>query len=913
MHTFDYALQGSPKPMKPMTSVEARALFLDFFEELGHKTVASSSLVPGNDPTLLFTNAGMVQFKDVFLGLDKRDYSRATTAQKCMRVAGKHSDLENVGPSPRHHTFFEMLGNFSFGDYFKRDAIRFGYTLLTEGYGLPPNRLAFTVYQNDDEAYNIWVNDIGVDPKRVARMGPKTNFWQMAETGPCGPTSEIHWDKNPSLGEDGIIQSLVDEDDRFLELWNLVFMQFNRTQADPTHTGQFDVPLPAPGVDTGMGLERILSVVNGVTNNYDTDLFIPVFRATQALTGHTDAERDANIVPYRVIADHIRAAVFMIADGVLPGAKGRDSVCRLVLRRAMRFGTKLGFNAPFLATVADAVIDVMGGHYTELVERADAIKRVITQEEERFRRTMDRGVEELESQLECLAPGSQLSGDVVLYLKASLGLPAQVTKDIAEERGYTIDDAGFARAEEQHSIASGGGKAMGKIASADVYADVLKSLKSSRALPSGGVVYDPYRADAWHDSVLAIIHDDEKVSSAIVGDKIEIVLSATHFYVEAGGQVSDTGFIDGDGWRVEVEEVRRPVGGLIVHLGEVVEGTPHVEDTVTASLDTARRADVTRNHTATHLLHAALRNLLGTHVQQRGSLVAPDRLRFDFVHDSKVTTEQLRTLETAVNDIILSNYPVLAVEKSLAEARAEGAMALFGEKYGDRVRTITIARNDDRYSYELCGGVHVGETAEIGSFIITSEASVSAGIRRIEALTGHKAIEFVQHNIGALHDVAAQIGTTPDAVSARIASLQDELSSARKQIASLQREMARATFDRLLTSLETVNGFQTLIAQVSDAAPDTLRDMSDWFRAHVRSGVMVVGSIVEDKPQLVVAVTDDLTKQGLHAGNLIKQVAAVVGGGGGGRPTMAQAGGKDPAKLPDALATARQLIAASKP
>ncbi len=898
--------------MKPLTSVEARALFLDFFEEVGHKSVASSSLVPGNDPTLLFTNAGMVQFKDVFLGLDKRTYSRATTSQKCMRVAGKHSDLENVGPSPRHHTFFEMLGNFSFGDYFKRDAIRFGYTLLTEGYGLPPERLAFTVYENDDEAYNIWINDIGVDPQRVARMGPKTNFWQMAETGPCGPTSEIHWDKDPSQGVDGIIQSLVDEDDRFLELWNLVFMQFNRTQADPAHIGQFDSPLPAPGVDTGMGLERILSVVNGVTNNYDTDLFVPIFKATQALTGHSDAERDAQIVPYRVIADHIRAAVFMIADGVMPGAKGRDSVCRLVLRRAMRFGAKLGFDQPFLATIADAVIDVMGGHYTELVERADAIKRVITQEEERFRRTMDRGMTELEAELAALSPGGQLSGDVVFYLKASLGLPAQVTKDIAEERGYTIDDAGFLRAEEQHSIASGGGKAMGKIASADVYADILNTLKTSGTLPDTGVLYDPYHADTVHDHVLALIQDGVQVTNAIVGDKIEIVLKATHFYVEAGGQITDTGVITGDdGWRVEIEEVRRPIGGLIIHVGEVVEGTPKQGDLATAVVDFERRADITRNHTATHLLHAALRALLGTHVQQRGSLVAPDRLRFDFAHDSKMTLDQMRHIETQVNDIILRNYPVISQEKSLNEARGEGAMALFGEKYGDRVRTITIAKDDSRYSYELCGGVHVSETAEIGSFIITAEGSVSAGIRRIEALTGHKAIEFVQHNLTALNAIAAQIGTTSDGVTTRVIALQDELSGARKQIVALQREIARASFDRLVTTLETINGKQALIAQVSDVMPDTLRDMSDWFRTAVKSGVMVVGSIVDEKPQLVVAVTDDLTKQGLHAGNLIKQIAAVVGGGGGGRPTMAQAGGKDAAKLPEALEAARQIIAAA--
>ena len=898
--------------MKPMSSAQARALFLEFFEEQGHRQVASSSLVPANDPTLLFTNAGMVQFKDVFLGLDKRDYKRATTSQKCMRVAGKHSDLENVGPSPRHHTFFEMLGNFSFGDYFKRDAIRFAYRLLTEGYGLPPERLAFTVYQNDDEAYHFWVDDMGVDPKRVARLGPKTNFWQMAETGPCGPTSELHWDKYPERGIDDIIPSLEAEDDRFLELWNLVFMQFNRTQEDSAHTGQFDVPLPAPGVDTGMGLERILSVVNGVRSNYETDLFMPIIEATQRMTGQTDEERNANIVPYRVIADHVRAAVFLIADGVLPGAKGRDSVCRLVIRRAARFGTKLGFHDPFLATVADAVIATMGGHYTELVERAETIKRVITQEEERFRRTMDRGVAELEAALAKLPAGGTLSGDDAFYLKATLGLPVQVTKDIAEERGYTVDEVGFAKAEERHSIASGGGKAMGTIASADLYNDTLKTLKQNGALPETGVAYNPYGETETHSRVLALMLDGERVTSAIVGDKVEVVLDATSFYVEAGGQVSDTGVITGEGWRIEVEDTRRPVGGLIVHVGEVVEGQPKEGDAVTAAVDAERRADITRNHTATHLLHAALRGHLGTHVQQRGSLVAPDRLRFDFAHDSKVTPEQIRAVESEVNDIVLKNYGVVSKERSLSEARAEGAMALFGEKYGDRVRTISVAKDDSRYSYELCGGVHVGETAEIGAFIITEEGSVSAGIRRVEALTGHKAVEYIQSKLDALHQIAAQLGTTPDSAANRVNALQDELGATRKQIAALQRDMAKTNFDRLMTQLETLNGKQALIAQINGVSPDTLREMSDWFRNQVKSGVMVLGSVVDDKPQLVVAVTDDLTKKGLHAGNLIKQIAAVVGGGGGGRPTMAQAGGKDAAKLGEALDTARQLISAAQ-
>ncbi len=900
--------------MKPMTSAEARKAFLDFFAEMKHQEVASSSLVPSNDPTLLFTNAGMVQFKDVFLGLDSRPYSRATTSQKCMRVSGKHSDLENVGPSLRHHTFFEMLGNFSFGDYFKRDAIKYAYTLLTEVYGLPKERLAFTVYQNDDEAYDIWVKEMGVDPKRVARLGPKTNFWQMAETGPCGPTSELHWDKYPDRGIDDIIPSLTKEDDRFLELWNLVFMQFNRTQDDPDHTGAFDVPLPKPGVDTGMGLERVLSVVNGVLSNYETDLFLPIFAATQKLTGDTDEQRDANIVPYRVIADHLRAAVFLIADGVLPGAKGRDSVCRLVIRRASRFGSKLGFDKPFLGGLVDAVIGIMGAQYPELVERRDAIIKVITQEEERFRRTLDRGLTELEEELDRLQSAGQtvLSGDKAFYLKATLGLPIQVTKDIVEERGFSVDEAGFKVAEEAHSLASGGGQAMGTIASADAYNDTLNALKASGALASSGVIYTPYTASPVDEPVVALFVDGRPVQDALVGDKVEIVLPKTPFYVEAGGQVSDTGVISGQGWRVEVEDMRRPVGGLIVHVGEVVEGTPKVGDAAHAQIDFERRGDITRNHTATHLLHAALRRHLGTHVQQRGSLVAPDRLRFDFAHDSKVTLDQIREIETEVNDYILKNYPVLTVEKSLADARAEGAMALFGEKYGERVRTVTVKKDDDRYSYELCGGCHVNETGQIGAFIITAEGSVSAGIRRVEALTGHGAVDYIQKSMNTLGQLAAQLSTSPDQVGDRIAALQSELTTAKKQAATLQRELAKKSFDVLVSSqLELVNGAQALIARLDDVPPDMLREMSDWFRNAVKSGVMVIGSVIDGKPQLVVAVTDDLSKKGYHAGNLIKGIAAVVGGGGGGRPTMAQAGGKDAGKLNEALDTARRLIAAA--
>jgi len=897
--------------MKYMTSAEVRQAYLDFFEEMGHQQVPSSSLVPANDPTLLFANSGMVQFKDVFLGNEKRDYSRATTAQKVMRVSGKHNDLEEVGPSARHHTFFEMMGNFSFGDYFKLEAMQFAWELLTKVYELPEDRLAVTIYEKDDESYELWTKEIGIDPKRIARLGPKDNFWQMAETGPCGPNTEIHWDKYPERGVDDIIPSLLADDDRFLEIWNLVFMQFNRTQPDPQHTGDFDEPLPAPGVDTGLGLERVVSVLQGATNNYDTDMFLPIMRATQELTGASDEEREANYVPYRVIADHMRAAVFLISDGVLPGAKGRDSVTRLVIRRAARFGKKLGFNEPFLAHVAQAVIDVMGGHYTDLVERADAIKKAITLEEERFHRTMERGLEELEQMLDDLPEGGQISGVQAFYLKATLGLPIQVTKDIAEERGFSVDLAGFEAEVEHHSLVSGGGQAMGKIASADFYKELLAQLQEDGTLSEDGVNYDPYTYEDVLTKVIALAQDGQQVENVPVGDKIEVVLADTNFYVEAGGQVSDTGTISGDGWTIEVEHTQRPVGGLILHIGEVVEGNPRVGDEATASVEWTRRHDIMRNHTGTHLLHAALRNILGTHVQQRGSLVAPERLRFDFAHDEKVSDAELTRIEAEINDMIVANAPVKTEIKAFKEAQAEGAMALFGEKYGDIVRTVIVdGDNGDRYSYELCGGTHVGSTGEIGSFIFTNEGSVSAGVRRVEALTGREAMRYVQQQLDLLHRVAAEMGTTPENAISRVHALQDELSAARKQTDELQRKLAKYSFDEMIESMESINGKQALIAQVENVPNETLREMADWFRNKVKeNGVLVLGNDIDGKPMLLVALTDDLVKSGLKAGDLIKPIAAVVGGGGGGRPNMAQAGGKDSSKLPEALKKAREMLA----
>ncbi|MCY3978956.1 MAG: alanine--tRNA ligase [Chloroflexi bacterium] len=896
--------------MDKMSSAEVRQTFLDFFAEKDHRPVASSSLVPADDPTLLFVNAGMVQFKDVFLGHDKRDYQRAATSQKCMRVSGKHNDLENVGPSPRHHTFFEMLGNFSFGDYFKRDAIKYAFELLTAVYRLPADRLAVTIYENDDESYDCWVNEVGINPKRVARMGPSTNFWQMADTGPCGPNTEIHWDKFPQQGDDDVIALLQAEDDRFLEIWNLVFMQFNRQRADPDHSGKWDVPLPAPGVDTGMGFERILTILQSVEANYETDLFTPIIERTQELTGHSDAERDANIVPYRVIADHIRAAVFLISDGVMPGAKGRAAIPRIVIRRAARFGREIGFDRPFLAQIADSVIDIMGEHYGELVEDAEYIKRIITLEEERFQRTMDRGLNELDDMLTRIGDDRELSGEQAFYLKATLGLPIQVIKDVVEERGNSVDEAGFAAAEAEHALISGGGQAMGEIESGDFYRALLADLQAAGQLLASGFAYNPYSDSPTNSSALALLQEGRRVNSAMLGEKVEIVLAETHFYVEAGGQVSDTGTITGDGWIIEVEAMKQPVVGLIIHIGEVVEGSPSVGDGAAAQVDRARRKDITRNHTATHLLHAALRNQLGTHVQQRGSLVAPERLRFDFSHPEKVSDKELAAVSAAISGAILRNYPVTDAAKSLQQAQREGAMALFGEKYGDTVRTVIIEDDARRYSYELCGGLHVNHTAEIGSFVITSEGSVSAGIRRVEALTGQAAAAYLGAKLETLNTVARQLGALPMQAPERITGLQTELSEARREIEDLQRKVARHSFNRLIDQqLESLDGVRALVAQLDGTPMETMREMTDWFRNRVDNGVMVLASDIDGKPQIVVAVSDALVKDGIRAGDIIKPIARIVGGGGGGRPQMAQAGGVDSSKIQAALDAARGLIA----
>jgi len=893
--------------MKQLSTNEIRQLWFEYWSELNHAVVESSSLVPANDPTLLLTNAGMVQFKDLFLGLEKRDYTCAATSQKCMRVSGKHNDLENVGPSPRHHTFFEMLGNFSFGDYFKKDAIRWAWHLLVDELELPLERLWFTVYTDDDEAERLWI-ETGAPPDRVLRFGKKDNWWAMGDTGPCGPCSEIHYywgdlDKQVSAG--------VNKDDEYLEIWNLVFMQYD-SKADGTLT-----PLPKPSVDTGAGLERIASILQGKDNNYDTDAFLPIMLRIQSLLGQTDAHRLANLARYRAIADHSRACTFLIGDGVLPGNEGRSYVLRMILRRAARFGKLIGFDGPFLAKVAETVIDMMGGHYTDLVNKQDFILQTITEEEERFHRTLTLGLGLLDDLMTDLraAGKSEISGVDAFRLWDTYGFPIDLTRDVAGDAGFTVDEAGFRTALNEAKERSRE-TAQEKIAAdVTVYADLLTDLKRQRLVGEEGVKSLIYENVAEVDTtVIGLLVDGGRVEEAHTGAAVEIVLPETPFYVESGGQVSDTGEIyyfpddmDVPVWAVRITDTRRRIPGLIVHVGTVTNGTVRVGDPAQAVIDTERRWDIMRNHTGTHVLHAVLRERLGAHAHQAGSLVAPERLRFDFTHSQPVSKEDLADIERLANEIILANYPVNTRWTSYKRAVQEGAMALFGEKYGDEVRVVSFGE-EDGVSMELCGGTHVDSTAEIGSFRVVGEGSVSSGVRRIEVVTGRYAESLIEERLGTLDRAAGLLRIKPAEVDNAIEQLQAQNQQMQKEIAQLRQKLAQQDTQSLLEQAVNVDGFVVLAVQVNAADVDTMRQMSDWFRDKLGSSVVTLGALIDEKPMLVASVTQDLIGRGMHAGNLVRDAAKVIGGGGGGRPNMAQAGGKDATKLGEALATVQPWV-----
>lgn len=881
--------------MRPTSSNEIRRAFLEFFGELNHEIVPSSPLPQRDNPTLLFTNAGMNQFADIFLGKVKRPYPRAVTSQKCMRVQGKHNDLENVGPSPRHHTFFEMLGNFSFGDYFKKEAIDYAWTFLTQVMQLPPERLWATVYLDDDEAFELW--QAHLPPERILRFGKEDNYWEMGEVGPCGPCSEVHYYLGPM---DAMTADGVNIDDDYLEIWNLVFMQFDRDAG-----GQLS-SLPRPSIDTGMGLERLARIVQAADSNYDTDLFTPAMDRVQELLGDTDELRAEKYVGYRVIADHGRAATFLIADGVRPGNTGEGYVLRMIIRRAARFGRKIGFTRPFLAEVAQVYINQMGEAYPELQTRRDHILHALTQEEERFARTLDAALDQLTGVLQQLKQGgsSEISGETAFNLYATHGLPLEITRDVAQEWGISVDETGYDAARAAHAAASGAG-AFGQYESgSSAYTDVLAELVQSGRLDSSGVDYDPYTGPEMEAEIVALLKEGRRVESAEAGEIVELVTAATPFYVEAGGEVSDTGRIlvaEGSG-ELRVDEMRRPVPGLIVHMGEVLRGELRAGQSAQLVVDDQRRRDIRRNHTATHILHRELRAHLGTHVTQAGSLVAPDRLRFDFAHDAAVDRRTLRTIETAINQAILANYPVVAQFMSQEEAISAGAMALFGEKYGEIVRTIQIKDDGNRYSFELCGGLHVSETAEIGMFRFVSEGAVAAGVRRVEAVTGRGAYELAAERLDTLERVAQKLNAPVADVEARLEALIVEQRAQNKKLERIQRELARGQFEALLAQAREIAGVTVVAAQVEVADVNGLREMADWFRDRVESGAAVFATVKDGKPLLVATVTEDLIKRGLRAGDLVREAAKMVGGGGGGRPNIAQAGGRDSSKLPEALA-----------
>ncbi len=882
-----------------MDSHQLRRSFLDFFARHGHTVVPGSSLVPAQDPTLLFTNAGMNQFKDVFLGLEKRPYSRATTVQRCLRVSGKHNDLEEVGPSPRHHTFFEMLGNFSFGDYFKAEAIALAWELLTHDYGLSPERLRPTVFGGDEqfapdeEAARLWQEVAGFPQEKILRLGRKDNFWQMADVGPCGPCSEIHYDlaghclRDPQVNCDPRCDC-----GRWIELWNLVFMQFE-IRADGSI-----VPLPRPSVDTGAGLERLLAALQDVPSNYDTDLFLPIIQRLQEMLGHGDEERARHIAPYRAVADHSRAVVNMIADGVLPGNLGRNSILRRILRRAVYQGRLLGFSGPFLGEPARVAISILSPAYPHLAEKETFILEVIADEEERFGRTLEAGLNRLETILEGLAE-AVLPGEAAFELYATYGYPLDLTRLITRQHGVEVDEAGFQEAVARHQAVSRG-EAAGTEAMAEAgrYRDL-------GLLPTTFTGYETTRDES---RLLALLSNGERVRRASAGERLEVILERTPFYAESGGQVGDTGVLTGPHGRFIVEDTRRPIPDLVVHIGQVGEGYLEEGEMVQAEVDAERRADIARNHTATHLLHRALRRVLGEHALQSGSLVAPDYLRFDFSHLRAMTAEELEEVERQVNAAIRADWPVCPHVLPRDEALRQGAIALFGEKYGETVRMIGIEDGEAVFSRELCGGTHVRHTGEIGAFFILSESSIGAGLRRIEAVTGREAVAWARRQVRRLQELAAPLGVPPERLEERLRNLLEESREREQEIVALQRRLAQSQLERLLGQVQVVDGVQVLAAQVDLPDVARLREMGDVLRERLGSAVVVLATVIEGQARLVAMVTPDLVAKGYHAGHLVRRVAEVVGGTGGGRPEMAQGGGRFPERLEEALSQVGHLM-----
>ena len=866
-----------------MKSNELRRTFLEYFRGRGHEVVPSSPLVPGNDPTLLFTNAGMVQFKDVFLGTDRRPYARAATAQRCVRAGGKHNDLENVGYTARHHTFFEMLGNFSFGDYFKRDAIRYCWEFLTEVLGLPPEKLWVTVYEQDDEAARIWFDDIGVDRTRFSRCGEKDNFWAMGDTGPCGPCSEVFYDHGPQVP--GGPPGSPDEDgDRYVELWNLVFMQFNRDAGGALE------PLPRPSVDTGLGLERTAAVLQGVHSNYETDLFVNLIGAAAEITGAAGARGGApGDKSLRVIADHVRSCAFIVADGVVPSNEGRGNVLRRIMRRAIRHGHRLGVRDPFFWRMVAPLDAEMGDAYPELRRRRARIERVLRQEEEQFARTLDQGMRMLEDAIAGLR-GDVIPGETVFRLFDTYGFPPDLTADIARERSLGVDMAAFEREME-------GQRARARASSQFINAEAEVQIRVESASAFTG--YDRLDGKA---AVTALLRDGAGVQRLEPEEEGWVVLDATPFYAEAGGQVGDRGRLVADGIGFEVADTRRH-GDAIVHIGVVTGGALSTGAVVEARVDAEARRATARNHSATHLVHAALRAVLGEHVEQKGSLVAPDRLRFDFSHYEPVTREELRRIEAMVSAWILDNDEARTEVMALEDARRSGAVALFGEKYDDPVRVLSLGD----YSVELCGGTHVSRAGDVGLFKIVSEGGIAAGVRRIVALTGEEALAWVHSMEDRIERIASSVKADPETVVERVEAMLARSRELERDLDRLKARVAAARGDDLAAQAVDVDGLKVLAAKIDGADPKALRETVDRLKSRLGSAAVVLATVNAGKVALVAGVTKDCTDR-IEAGMLANHVARQVGGRGGGRPELAQAGGNDPSRVDQAISSVRGWV-----
>jgi len=875
-----------------MTGNEIRQGFLQFFADHGHTIVPSSSLVPRDDPSLLFTNAGMVQFKDVFLGKEKRPYTRAATAQKCMRAGGKHNDLENVGRTARHHTFFEMLGNFSFGDYFKTDAIAYAWAFVTQTLGLPRERLYVSIYRDDDEAFEIWRRQVGVPADRIFRFGDKDNFWAMGDTGPCGPCSEIFYDHGPELSCGRASCTVGCDCDRYVEIWNLVFMQFERDSG-----GQL-TPLPKPSIDTGMGLERVTAVLQGVHSNYDTDLLRPLIRAVEEQIGKRYGADEAHDVSMRVIADHARATCFLLSDGVLPSNEGRGYVLRRIIRRAARHGRMLGFAEPFFYKVLGVVADDMGGAYAELNASRQFAANVTLHEEERFAYTLETGLRVLAKVSEevCQQGAQQIPGEEVFKLYDTYGFPLDLAEEIARDQGLTLDLEGFEHAmDRQRELARAAWKGSGEEAVKPVYPALAERLGGTRFLG-----YDTLEAQG---KVLAILDNDRLVEAAEEGSEVEIVVDQTPFYAEGGGQVGDTGLLINPNVVLEVKDTKRPLDDLIVHRALVKRGRVRVQEVLHARVESHRRQAVALNHTGTHILHATLKQVLGDHVKQAGSLVAPDRLRFDFTHFGRLADREVYRVEDLVNERIREDRPVEVVHSALHEALKMGAVALFGEKYGDDVRVVKIGD----FSLELCGGTHLRSTGEIGLFKVTQISGVAAGVRRLEALTGEAAFEHVRREEAILSELRELLKAQAFEEPTRVQRLLEQVRELEREVETLKGRLASARTQDMSDGIAEVNGVKVLTLHEASINQKDLRALVDMAKERLRSGVVVAATVVEDKVALVAGVTPDLTRR-VHAGELAKAVAALVDGSGGGRADMAQAGGRSPEKLSDALAQVPSLV-----